>query len=314
VWTCDDVEREQLRVHQQENRVTRRVPAPLLVLAAIVSVQFGGALAVTLIPLVGVFGSVTLRLAIAAIVLLVIVRPRLGGRTTADWLVVGAFGAILAMMNLFFYGALARIPIGVTVTIEFIGPLALATVLSHRRKDLFAVAGAAVGVVLISGITSTPWAEMNLAGVGLALAAGAAWAGYIVFSGRTGARFAQLDGMAIAMTIAAVLVAPVGVATAGLALWTPDALWRSAVIAVLSSVLPYSLELIALRRLAAHVFGILLSLEPAVAALAGLFVLGQQLSPPQLLGMACVVGASGLVMGRRSVPPTPEALAETTNQ
>ena len=294
--------------------MTRRVPAPLLVLAAIVSVQFGGAMAATLIPRVGVFGSVTLRLTIAATVLLVIVRPRLRGRTTTDWLVVAAFGAILAMMNLFFYGALARIPIGVTVTIEFIGPLVLATVLSHRRRDLLAVAGAAIGVVLISGITSTPWAEIDLAGLGLALAAGAAWAGYIIFSGRTGARFAQLDGLAIAMTIAAALVTPAGVITAGAVLWTPDALWRGASIAVLSSVLPYSLELIALRRLAAHVFGILLSLEPAVAALAGLFVLGQQLSAPQLLGMGCVVAASGLVMGRRSVPSTPEALAETTNQ
>ena len=294
--------------------MTRRIPAPVLVLAAIVSVQFGGAMAATLIPLVGVFGSVTLRLTIAATVLLVIVRPRLGGRTTTDWLVVGAFGTVLALMNLFFYGALARIPIGVAVTIEFIGPLVLATVLAHRRKDLLAVAGAAVGVVLISGITSTPWAQIDLAGLALALAAGAAWAGYIIFSSRTGARFAQLDGLAIAMTIAAALVTPAGLWTAGAALWTPDALWRGATIAVLSSVLPYSLELIALRRLAAHVFGILLSLEPAVAALAGLFVLGQRLSAPQLLGMACVVAASGLVMGRRSMPPKPEALAETTNQ
>jgi inner membrane transporter RhtA len=294
--------------------LTRRVPAPLLVLAAIVSVQFGGAMAATLIPLVGVFGSVTLRLTIAATVLLVIVRPRLRGRSTTDWLVVAAFGAILAMMNLFFYGALARIPIGVTVTIEFIGPLVLATVLSHRRRDLLAVAGAAVGVALISGIAGTPWAQVDVTGLGLALAAGAAWAGYIIFSARTGARFAQLDGLAIAMTVAAVLVAPAGVITAGAAIWNPDALWRGATIAALSSVLPYSLELIALRRLATHVFGILLSLEPAVAALAGLFVLDQQLSPPQLLGMVCVVAASGLVMGRRSVPSAPEALAETTNQ
>jgi len=294
--------------------VTRRIPAPLLVLAAVISVQFGGAMAATLIPVVGVFGSVTLRLTIAATVLLIVVRPRLRGRTAGDWLVVGSFGAILAMMNLFFYGALARIPIGVTVTVEFIGPLVLATVLSHRRKDLLAVAGAAIGVILISGVTSTPWAQIDLTGLGLALAAGAAWAGYIVFSSRTGARFAQLDGLAIAMTIAAALVAPVGVATAGSALWTPDALWRGAAIAMLSSVLPYSLELIALRRLAANVFGILLSLEPAVAAVAGLFVLGQRLNPSQLLGMACVVAASGLVMSRRSVPSTPEALAETTNQ
>jgi len=293
--------------------VTRRVPAPLLVLAAIISVQFGGAMAATLIPLVGVFGSVTLRLTIAAAILLVVARPRLRGRTTRDWLVVGGFGAVLAMMNAFFYGALARIPIGVTVTVEFIGPLLLATVLSHRRKDLLAVAGAAAGVVLISGITSTPWSEIDLVGLGLALAAGAAWAGYIVLSSRTGARFAQLEGLAIAMTVAAVLVAPAGVATAGSALWTPDALWRGAAIAVLSSVLPYSLELIALRRLAANVFGILLSLAPAVAALAGLFVLGQRLSASQLLGMACVVAASGLVMGRKPVASTPEALAETTN-
>ena len=156
--------------------MSRRVPAPLLVLAAVVSVQFGGAFAATLVPVVGVFGSVTLRLTIAAAVLLVIVRPRLRGRTAADWLVVATFGAVLAMMNLFFYGSLARIPIGVAVTIEFIGPLALATFLSHRRRDLPAVAGAAVGVVLISGITTTPWAEIDLAGLGLALAAGASWA------------------------------------------------------------------------------------------------------------------------------------------
>ena len=316
--TCDDIGRGQpwarRRSGHRTHGVTRRVPAPLLVLAAVVSVQFGGALAATLVPVVGVFGSVTLRLTIAAAVLLVVVRPRVSGRTTADWLVVGAFGAVLAMMNLFFYGSLARIPIGVAVTIEFTGPLVLATVVSHRRRDLLAVAGAGVGVVLISGITSTPWAEVDLAGLGLALAAGASWAAYIIFSGRTGARFAQLDGLAIAMTIAAVLVAPVGMVRGGSALWTPDALWRGAAIAVLSSVLPYSLELIALRRLAAHVFGILLSMEPAVAALAGLVVLGQQLRAVQLRGMACVVAASGLVLGARSEPSPPAAIAKTTNQ
>lgn len=294
--------------------VTRRVPAPALVLAAVISVQFGGAMAATLIPLVGVIGSVALRLSIAAAVLLVIVRPKVRGRSAMDWLLVGSFGVVLAVMNLCFYGSLARIPIGVAVTIEFIGPLVLATFLSHRRKDLLAVAGAGVGVVLISGVTSTPWAEVDLIGLGLAVAAGASWAAYIVCSGRTGARFAQLDGLAIAMTIAAVLVTPVGVVMEGSVLWAPDALWRGTVIAVLSSVLPYSLELIALRRLAAHVFGILLSLEPAVAALAGLLVLGQDLRAIQLLGMACVVAASGLVLGRRSVPFAPEALAETTNQ
>lgn len=295
-------------------QVTRRLPAPLLVLAAVISVQFGGALAATLVPTVGVFGSVTLRLTIAAAVLLATVRPRLRARTTVDWLVVVAFGAVLGLMNLFFYGSLARIPIGVAVTIEFIGPLVLATVLLHRRKDLLAVLGAAVGVVLISGIASTSWTDVDLVGLGLALAAGASWAAYIVLSGRTGARFAELDGLAIAMTIAAGLVAPIGLVRGGSALWTPDALWRGAAIAILSSVLPYSLELIALRRLAAHVFGILLSAEPAVAALAGLVVLGQHLNAVQLVGMACVVAASGLVLGSRAEPPPQAAVAETTNQ
>jgi inner membrane transporter RhtA len=284
------------------------------VLAAIISVQFGGALAATLVQTVGVFGSVTLRLSIAAAVLLVFARPRLRGRSLTDWLVAGAFGGVLAMMNLFFYGALARIPIGVTVTIEFIGPLVLATVLSHRRKDLLAVLGATLGVVLISGLTSMPLQQTDPIGLGLALAAGASWAAYIIFSGRTGARWAQLDGLAVAMTIAAVVVAPVGLVTAGSALWTPDALWRGAAIALLSSVVPYSLELIALRRLASHVFGILLSIEPAVAALAGLVVLDQRLGVLQLVGMACVVAASGLVMGSRTTAPAPEAIAETTNQ
>jgi inner membrane transporter RhtA len=294
--------------------LSRRVPAPLLVLAAVVAVQFGGALAVTLLRVVGVFGSVTLRLTIAAAIMLVTIRPRLRGRSTADWLVVAAFGAVLAVMNLCFYGSLARIPIGVAVTIEFIGPLVLAMVLSHQRMDLLAVAGAAVGVVLISGVAITPWSQIDPVGLGLALCAGASWAAYIVLSGRTGARFAQLDGLAIAMTIAAVLVAPLGVVSSGSALFAPGALWRGTAVAVLSSVLPYSLELIALRRLPAHVFGILLSMEPAVAALAGLVVLGQHLGALQLLGMACVVAASGLVMGARSVPAASEALAETTNQ
>ena len=314
--TCDDVGREQPplgpgshRVH----RVTRRVPAPLLVLAAVISVQFGGALAATLVPMVGVFGSVTLRLSIAAAVLLAMVRPRVRARTAQDWLVVGTFGVVLALMNLCFYGSLARIPIGVAVTVEFIGPLVLATVLSHRSRDLLAVAGAAVGVALISGVTSSPSMKIDLAGLGLALAAGASWAAYIVFSSRTGARFAQLDGLAIAMTIAAALVAPVGLVGGGAGLWTPDTLWRGGAIALLSSVLPYSLELIALRRLAAHVFGILLSVEPAVAALAGWIVLDQHLRVVQLVGMACVVAASALVLGSKSVSSPPAALAETTN-
>ena len=283
--------------------MTSRVPAPLLVLAAIVSVQFGGALAATLVPRVGAAGSVALRLVLAAVVLLAVARPRLRGHTRADWLTVCAFALVLGLMNLAFYSSLARLPLGVAVTIEFVGPLVLATVLSRRLRDLVAVAGAALGVVLISGALTVPWDELEVAGILLALTAGACWAAYILLSARTGTRFAQLDGLAIAMAIAALVVAPLGLATAGSALLSWDALWRGAGIALLSSVLPYSLELIALRRLSARVFGVLLSLEPAVAALAGLVVLGQRLTRAQLVGLVCVMAASALVLGARDRTP-----------
>lgn len=276
------------------------VPAPVLVIAAVVSVQFGGALAATLVPTIGASGSVTLRLVIAAVIMALVARPRLSGYTRMDWLVVATFGLALAAMNLFFYASLARLPIGVAVTIEFLGPLTLAAVLSRRLQDLIIVAGAGVGVLLISGVLSTPWSELDLVGIGLALGAGSCWAAYILLSGQTGRRFPQLDGLAIALVVGSVLVTPLGLIEAGARLWSPDALWRGLGIAVLSSVLPYSLELVALRRLAANVFGILLSLEPAVAALAGLIVLGQRLDLVQLCGMGLVVAASALVMGRRS--------------
>ena len=287
--------------------MTARIPAPLLVLGAVVSVQFGGALAATLVPRIGAAGSVALRLVLAAAVLLAVARPRLRRRSRADWITVSAFAVVLGLMNLSFYASLARLPIGVAVTVEFIGPLVLATALSRQLRDLVAVAGAALGVVLVSGALTAPSDQLEVTGILLALAAGACWAAYILLSARTGTHFAQLDGLAIAMAIAALLVAPVGLATAGTALFTWDALWRGAGIALLSSVLPYSLELIALRRLSARVFGVLLSLEPAVAALAGLVVLGQALSRPQLLGLACVMAASASVMGSRdSAGVTPD--------
>ncbi len=269
-----------------------------LVLLAVVSVQFGGALAATLLPLVGVLGSVALRLVLAAVILLVLVRPRLRGRSRSDWTVVGLFALALTAMNLTFYGSLARLPIGVAVTIEFLGPLALAAVLSRRPRDLAAVGAALAGVVLISEAVTTPWAQLDLVGIGLAATAGACWAAYIVLSRRTGSRFAGLDGIALAMAIGAVLTLPLGLATAGAELWSGEALLRGLGIALLSSAIPYSLELMALRHLRSGTFGVLLSLEPAAAALAGLLILGQLLSPTQLVGMTLVVLASVLVLGR----------------
>lgn len=276
------------------------VPAPVLVLAGVVSVQFGGALAATLVPQIGAAGSVLLRLVLATGLLLVIARPRLRGHSRRDLVTVGCFGLALGLMNFAFYASLGHLPIGVAVTIEFVGPLALAAVLSRRPLDLIAVGAAGTGVVLISRALSVPLDELEGTGILLALAAGACWAGYIVFSGRTGAAFPQLEGLALAMIVATVAILPFGlwdVARHGTQVWDGEVLVKGVGIAVLSSVLPYSLELFALRRLAPATFGILLSLEPAVAAVAGLLVLGQRLAPVQLLGMVLVVLASVLILG-----------------
>lgn len=269
-----------------------RAWAPTLVLASVVSVQFGGALAATLIPVAGVLGSVLLRLALASAVMLLVVRPSWRGHPREHWWVVTQFGLTLAVMNTAFYAAIDRLPVGVAVTLEFLGPLALAAATSRSRRDVLAVALALVGVVLISGALSTPWAELDLLGMALALLAGAAWAGYIIVSGCTGQRFEGIDGVAWAMVIATVVVAPFALTKSAAALLAVPTLARGLGIALLSSVIPYSLENVALRRLAPQVFGILLSLEPAVAALAGLLVLGQRLSPAQSAGMVSVVAAS----------------------
>ena len=267
----------------------------LLVLAAVVSVQFGGAIAATLVPVIGAAGSVVLRLGVGAAILLVAIRPALRGHSAAAWRTVVLFGLVLGAMNWTFYASLARLPIGVAVTIEFIGPLTLAAVQSRRIRDLLAVAAAAGGILLISQALTVPWGELDLGGIGLALLAGTFWTAYIVLSQRTGAVFPGLHGLAIAMVVALVLVLPFGIGS--VPQWTGEVLVKGAGVAILSSVLPYSFELLALRRLSQRVFGILLSLEPAVAALAGLIVLGQRVTPTQLMGMAFVVLASGLVMG-----------------
>lgn len=285
------------------------VPAPLLVLAAVLSVQFGGALAATLVPEIGAAGSVTLRLLFAAAVLTAVARPRLRGHTRGAWLTVVLFGLALGLMNLSFYASLGRLPIGVAVTIEFLGPLTLATVLSRRLVDVLAVLAAGAGVLLISEAFSVAPADLDWVGLGLAATAGACWAAYIILSRRTGAQFPSLDGLALAMVVALVAVAPFGLGT--VPLWSAEVVAKGLGIALLSSVLPYSLELLALRRLDPRVFGILLSLEPAVAALAGWLVLDQRLTLVQLAGMALVVLASAVVMGagRRRQPADPAAIA-----
>ncbi|MGB5935907.1 MAG: EamA family transporter [Ornithinimicrobium sp.] len=286
------------------------VPPVALVLGAVVSVQFGGALAVLLLPLIGLAGSVALRLTLATVVLWALVRPRLLRRSRADWLVVARFALALTVMNLAFYGSLERLPIGVAVTIEFLGPLTLAAFLSRRRVDAAAVAAALIGVVLISEVATSSWDSIDLLGVALAALAGVCWAAYIVTSGQTGARFEGLDGIAIAMAMASAAMIPVLAGSALAGGFSPAEMLDGRVlllglaVAVMSSALPYSLELSALRHLAAGVFGVLLSLEPAVAALAGLLLLGQTLSATQLTGMALVVLASITVLGRSGTGPS----------
>ncbi|WP_112247024.1 EamA family transporter [Kribbella monticola] len=266
-----------------------QVPPTVMVLGGVVSVQFGGALAAQLIQRLGAVGTVSLRLALAVPILLVIARPRLRQRTKRDVAAVVAFGIVLGLMNLSFYLSLERLPLGVAVTIEFIGPLGLAAAMSRKRRDLIAVAGAALGVVLVNGHELS---AVNWLGVGFAGLAGALWACYILLSAETGRRFAQLDGLALAIVVSALVTAPLGIATAGGELLHWHSLVTGLAIALLSSVLPYSLETLALRKMKPAVFGILMSLEPAVGATAGFLILSQRLAAIQLAGMACVVAAS----------------------
>ncbi|MFE4550007.1 DMT family transporter [Streptomyces sp. NPDC056785] len=260
-----------------------------LVLAGGVSVQFGGALAVTLMPRTGALGVVTLRLLVAAIVLMVICRPKVRGHSRADWATVVVFGLTMAAMNGLFYQSVARIPLGPAVTLEVLGPLVLSVIASRRLVNLLWAGLAFGGVALLGG---GGFDGLDPLGAGFALAAGAMWAAYIVFSARTGRRFPQADGLALAMVVAAVAFLPLGIAESGTRLLDPTTVALGAAVAVLSSVLPYTLELLALRRLPASTFAILMSLEPAVAATAGFLVLHQALSATEALAIALVIAAS----------------------
>jgi len=277
--------------------------AVLFVLAGIVSVQLGAAVAKDLFGRIDPTAMVWLRLLTSTVVLLAIARPALRGRTRADWLVVLGFGASLGLMNWAIYQSFARIPLGLAVTIEFVGPLSIAVLGSRRARDLVWVALAAVGVVLLG---FEP-AGVTVAGVLFALLAAAAWASYILLSAGTGRRWPGIDGLAIASTFAVLPLTPFAVAAGGDTLLDPTVLALGAAVGLLSSVVPYSLELNALRTLEPRVFGILMSLEPAAAAMAALVVLGELLEPLQWLAMACVVAASvgATASGRAAVQTEP---------
>ncbi|PVW05131.1 EamA family transporter [Microbacterium sp. Gd 4-13] len=269
---------------------TRRTNTALtFVLVGLVCQEVGASVAVLLFPQVGPLGMVMLRLVFSAAILLLIARPRLRGHTAGAWRSVVAFGAVLALMNGLFYLALSRLPLGVTVTIEVLGPLAL-SIIASRRASAWVWAGLALlGVAALGG---GGWDRLDLLGVLFALGAAAAWALYILASARVGAEFPRLDGLALAMTVGALIALPFGVVDGGPALLRPELLALGLAVAVLSSTIPYALELLALRRLPASTFAILMSLGPVTASLAGFFLLQQHLAWLEIVGIALVIVAS----------------------
>ena len=282
-----------------ESSLFDRIPAPGLVLAGIASVQVGAALATKLFRHLGPAGTVLLRVLFAAVVLCAIWRPRLRAQTVGELRLAALFGLSLAFMNLTFYEALDRIHLGIAVTLEFVGPLGVALAGSRSRLDVLWALLAAAGVALLGGVGAP-----SLAGVAFALAAGGFWAAYILLTARVGRAFTGGGGLAIAMAIATLPLIPFGIADAGTHLLQPALLAAGFAVALLSSVVPYSLELEALRRIPAQLFGVLMSLEPAMAALAGLVVIGQSLSALDLVAIALVVTASaGATLGARGPAP-----------
>lgn len=279
------------------------LPAPAaagIVVAGLVAQEVGAAMAVWLFPQAGPIGTVMLRLIFGAAVLWVVARPRLRGHTARAWRAVGLLALALAVMNASYYLALARLPLGVTVTIEVLGPLALSVATARRRAAWLWAALALTGVVLLAG---GGWERLDPIGVAFTLGAAAMWALYIVSSARVGREFSQLDGLALAMAIGAVVMVPFGVLDAGSALLRPEVLALALAVAVLSSALPYALELIALRSLTASAFGVLMALAPATATLAGFVLLGQHMSIVELAGIVLVVAASiGAVRSTRRPP------------
>lgn len=280
------------------------VPPTGLVLLAVGSVQIGAAVAKSLFDDLGPSGTVFLRVGFAALLLLLLWRPRVTGYKRRDYLVATLFGLALAGMNYSLYLAIDRIPLGVAVTLEFVGPLGLAVAGSRRALDLLWAALAVGGILLLAPLGILGDVDLDPVGVALALLAGGFWAAYILLSARTGSIFPGGTGLVIAMCVGALVLLPVGVAGGGYALLDPGLLLVGFGVAMLSSAIPYSLELEALRKLPARVFGVLMSLEPAVAALVGFVILGERLGYKSVAAVLLVtVAAAGASRfgGRRDV-------------
>ncbi|MBQ1081358.1 MULTISPECIES: DMT family transporter [unclassified Nocardiopsis] len=264
------------------------LPPVWLVMISIVSVQTGAGVAKNLFEVLPPAAVVWLRLLTSAVILGLLVRPALRARSRTDWMVVIGYGVALASMNYFIYQAFARIPLGIAVTIEYLGPLAIAILGSRRRVDLLWAGLAGLGVAAL-GIE---FRELDPVGVLFAVLAATAWAGYILLSAATGQRFSGASGLAIASVVGVLVLAPAGIAEGGAALLDWRLLLFGLAVGVLSSVVPYTLELNALRRMPPRVFGVLMSLQPAAAAMVGLVLLGELLTVWQWLAVGCVIAAS----------------------
>ena len=293
------------------------MPPSVLVLTGVVSVQVGAGLAARLFTQIPPAAVTALRLWTAAALMAVAgarpLRQNLAAlirrRSWRDAAVVAAFGLTLAVMNFSIYQAFSRIPLGIAVTIEFLGPLAVAVATSRRLIDLLWIALAGAGVALLTGTGSPAGGHgINLVGLAFALLAGASWAAYIILSRATGRRFPGASGLTIAMLVAAVVIVPVGVTAGRGALLRPGILATGLAIGLLSSIIPYTLELEALRRVPARVFGIWMSLEPAVAALVGLVMLSEALAVSEWAAIVCVmVACAGAARGSARPSQAPEA-------
>lgn len=286
----------------RDTPVRGRASALALLLGADAAVQFGSAAAALLIPGMGVWGVLVLRLTVSAALLLAVCRPAVRGHAAGDWGVAGFLGLTLCAWNSCFYLAIERMPLGPTVTLELLGPLTLTLLGSRRAADPLWALLALTGVFLLS---KDGFHGLAPAGVAFALCAAGLWACYIQLSVRTGARFRRLDGLAFAMAVAAAASVPAGLAFGRVTVPEPGDIGLVVAVAVLSSVVPTASELIALRTLPPVVFSVLMSLAPPAAALAGLLVLGQALTHVQWLAMALVV----LACGGALLTPAPERSA-----
>jgi inner membrane transporter RhtA len=281
-------------------RAAAAVPPPGLLLVSIVSIQLGAAVAVQLFESVGPIATVFLRVAFSAVLLLVAAGHQIDARARRHAGLLLLFGCVIGAMNMCFYGAIDRIPLGIAVAIEFVGPLGVAALTSRRLREFIWIGLAIIGLVLL---TPSIGSDLDPVGVGLALAAGAGWASFVLISPRV-ARAVGGAGLALAMLVAGLFTLPFALAAGGLERLDPSVLAGALAVAIFSTALPLSLEFEALTRLTARAYGVIVTMEPVAAALVGAIVLGQVLPPTAVLAIACVTAAAiGVTLSDRRLRP-----------